>query len=362
MALLALPEGVRVRLILREDAGIVVVMDIDASALTNTELLALARRQGYPLSALQLMRWHRAGLLPRPEQRPLKGARGTCSLYPPGTGEQLLLLCSLRTRERRLARLAWQVWLAGYRVDEGIIRPQLHQAAMRISHRIQWFAGFKQVLSEQDAEAALNLIEQYAEGPLRSQALRRIRKRIGRAHFPTFLARLLELAVEESGERSSTVDEHERQLDLRILARGLGLEKRFVSRKEALEAYLVGFILPHLRWFLRWSQEVCWEALLEHVTVFEALQARDELRTWLMRLSHGKRYQDRLPADYPRWEIDFQAIFRDLPPADQALLLVGWIALGTLSPSQQDRMPAITIGLDGPSYTNSRAAGRKGER
>lgn len=322
-------------------------MNIDASYEKSVELLTLARQQGYPISALQLVRWHRAGLLPRPQQQPLKEARGTCSLYPPGTGEQLLLLCSLRTRERRFSHLAWQLWLAGYRVEYRIIRTQLQQATVRIAHWMQWFAGFKQAIYQQDTEQALNLIERYAEGPLRSQPLRRIRKRIGREHFSTFLSRLLELAVEDRGEIGSVADEHERQLDLRILARGLGLEKRFVSKKASFEEYLVQFLIPQLRWFLRWPQEVHWEELLEHVDDFEVLQARDDLCTWLMRLGNSRHYQDRLPDDYPRWEMNLQEIFRTLSTTDQALVLVAWLALRTLSSSWLNEMPAIT----GPSYT-----------
>ena len=335
-------------------------MNIEASSEKSTELLTLARQQGYPISAYQLARWHRAGLLPRPKLHPLKEGRGTCSRYPPDTGEQLLLLCSLRTHERRLAHLAWQVWLAGYRVEYRIIHTQLHQAAIRISHWTQWFAGFKQTVSQHNAEQALDRIERYAEGPLRLQPLRRIRKRIGRAHFSTFLSRLLDLAMEDNGKRACLADEHERQLDVRIVARGLGLEKRFVSRTEALDSYLVGFLLPHLRWFFRWSQELDWEELVEHVTTFEVLQARDDLCTWLMRLGNARHYRDRLPDDYPRWEIDFQEFFHALSTTDQALVLVIWLALRTLPSSWLDEMPAITIGPDGPSYANREKLSRSG--
>lgn len=38
-------------------------------------------------------------------------------------------LCLLRERERRLPRLAWQVWQAGYCVAERLILAQLQQAA-----------------------------------------------------------------------------------------------------------------------------------------------------------------------------------------------------------------------------------------
>jgi len=334
-------------------------MKIDMSYETGTELLALARQQGYPISAHQLVRWHRAGVLPRPQQRPLKEARGTCSLYPPGTGEQLLLLCSLRVNERRLSHLAWQLWLAGYRVERGMIRAQLQQAMARIVHWMQWFAEFKQTVLQQDAEQALDLIERYAQGPLHLQPLRRIRKRIGREHFSTFLSRLLELTGEPNDETDSLVDEHEQQLDWRIVARGLGLEKRFVSRKASLEEYLVHFLIPQLRWFLHWPQEIRWEALLEQVDDFEILQARDDLSTWLMRLGNARHHQDRLPDDYPRWELNVQELFQALSTTDQATVLVIWLALRTLPTSLLDEMPAITIGPDGLSYPHKAGTGRK---
>jgi len=324
-------------------------MNIDAPFEKSTELLLRAQQQGYALSAYQLVRWHRAGLLPRPGQYPLKGARGTCSLYPPGTGEQILLLCSLRVRERRLAHLAWQIWLAGYRVEDRLIRPQLRQAATRISNWMQWLADFKQALSGHDVEQALDRIERYAEGPLRSHPLRRIRKRIGRAHFSTFLARLLDLTMEDEGEGASLADDYERQLDLRILARGLGLEKRFVDRQEALSSYLLGFLLPRLRWFFRWSQKLDWQGLPERVTPFEVLQARDDLRNWLMRLGNARPHRDRLPREYPRWEGDARELFEALPMADQALVLVIWLALRTLPSAFLDEMPVLIIGPGSPS-------------
>ncbi|QBD80478.1 hypothetical protein EPA93_32695 [Ktedonosporobacter rubrisoli] len=327
-------------------------MDTDVLAEKSEELLALARQHGYPISVYQLARWHRAGLLPRPQQHPLKGGRGTCSLYPPGTGEQLLLLCSLRTCERRLAHLAWRVWLAGYRVEGKLIRIQLQRAAVRLTLWWQWLAGFKQAASQADAEQTLDWIECYAQGPLRWQPLRRIRKRVGRKHFSTFLSRLLDLTTEDGSERAVSDDEYEWQLDMRILARGLGLEKRFTSKRKALEYYLLGFLLPRLRWFFRWSQELAWEELLEHVTAFEVLQARDELLTWLMRQGTARQLRDQFPDDYPLWEIDLQEYFRALSPDDQALVLVVWLALRTLPSSWRDRMPAIIIGPDGCSYAN----------
>lgn len=307
-------------------------MNTDASYETSEELLTLTRQHGYNISPTQLARWHRAGLLRRPRQQPQKEARGTCSLYPIGTGGQLLLLCSLRTNERRFSHLAWHLWLAGYPVALQIIRTQLEYATQRLARWMLWFDNFKQAIHTQDApEEALDLIEYYAQADLHTQALRRIRKRIGREYFPTFLRILIKLATEPDGETLHNYDEHERQLDLRILALGLGMEKHFVQKKDALEYYLVQFLMPELRWLFGRLQEIRWEHLMENTTDFDMLKSRDDLRNGLIRKVGNKlvnkEYQSRLPKDYPRWQINLQETFRSLPVADQALVLVGWIAL-----------------------------------
>jgi hypothetical protein len=305
-------------------------MKSDQLSETRQEVLAQARQRGYPISATQLVRWHRAGLLPRPRQHPLKGARGTCSCYPSGTGEQVVLLCSLQRNERRFAHLAWQLWLAGYPVDLRLIREQLAHAALRLARWRRWFADF----NEKDASGeALDLIEHYAAGDLHSQPLRRIRKRTGRQHFPTFLRLLAKLATEPGSETTGDDDERERVFDLRILALGLGLEKRFVQKKDPLEDYLVQVLIPQLHWLFRHLLEVHWEPLLESATDFDLLQTRDELCSWLMRLGNARQFRDRLPNDYPRWDLNAQDLFRSLSTPDQALVLVGWFALRSYSPS-----------------------------
>ncbi|MBO0779968.1 MAG: hypothetical protein J2P37_14185 [Ktedonobacteraceae bacterium] len=325
-------------------------MNMDASYKTSKALLTLTQQYGYIISSTQLVRWHRAGLLPRPRQLPLKGTRGTCSLYPSGTSEQLLLLCELRTTERRLSHLAWQLWLMGYPVNLSLIRAQLTHATTRLARWRRWFVDFKQAIQAKDASGeALDLIEHYAAGNLHSQLLRRIRKRTGRQHFPTFLHLLVRLATEPGSETTRDDDEHEWLFDLRILALGLGLEKRFVQKKDPLEYYLIQALMPQLHWLFRRLQEVRWEQLLECVTDFDLLQARDELRTWLMRLSNARYYRDRLPDDYPSFDLDVADIFRSLPTTDQALALVSWVALRSLSPSWLSnlmfRVPAHSFSL-----------------
>src|SRR5690348_6549327 len=74
------------------------VMDSLLSDETKSSLLTRAREAGYQLSERQLKRWH--PLLPGSGQVHLKGTRGSETLYPPGTGNQLLVICELRWKHK----------------------------------------------------------------------------------------------------------------------------------------------------------------------------------------------------------------------------------------------------------------------
>jgi hypothetical protein len=82
--------------------------------LTEKELLAAARRNGCTVSADQLKRWRRAELIPRPRQRHPTGQRGSTTAYPPGTLTQLLAVCELRKRFKKLDRIRFELWWSGH--------------------------------------------------------------------------------------------------------------------------------------------------------------------------------------------------------------------------------------------------------
>ena len=72
------------------------------------------------ISHTQLVRWHRAGLLPRPKRRGLGRGKGTETYYPPGTWKQLEALLRAKREDRRLREIAWRMWLEGFPVEEFI--------------------------------------------------------------------------------------------------------------------------------------------------------------------------------------------------------------------------------------------------
>jgi len=99
---------------------------------TRGELIELANTNGYEVSAAQLQRWRQRGLLPRPQQEHLGKGRGTRTVYPEGTGQQLLALCAIHLGEgvRRLEWVAWRLWWPGGEISMEPVRALLAREAV----------------------------------------------------------------------------------------------------------------------------------------------------------------------------------------------------------------------------------------
>jgi len=98
---------------------------------TTEEVLAAAVAAGYSVSRAQLVRWHRVGLLPRPSTTGLGQGRGTMTLYAAGTSRQLVALCEIRKRYRRLDDAGWLLWWQGYEVPDRLVTGYLQKAVSR---------------------------------------------------------------------------------------------------------------------------------------------------------------------------------------------------------------------------------------
>src|SRR5439155_6794105 len=93
--------------------------------LTERELLEVARQHRYELTPRVLKRWRMEGLIPRPRQIHALGKRGSGSLYPPESVDQLLAVCELRDRERRFDELRFRLWWEGRWVEAEALRRSL---------------------------------------------------------------------------------------------------------------------------------------------------------------------------------------------------------------------------------------------
>src|SRR5438132_1681698 len=105
---------------------------------TAEALIVRLSAQGFTVTKTELARWHRAGLLPRPLRRSLGRGRGMASIYPPGTADQLLALCTIHRSEKRFPYVAWHLWWEGYTIPLSSIQEFLEGA------RAQWQQGIEQ--------------------------------------------------------------------------------------------------------------------------------------------------------------------------------------------------------------------------
>lgn len=323
-------------------------MSKNINAESSKQLLELAQEHGYSVSTTQLARWHRAGILPRPEQQSLGRGQGTQSLYPVGTGEQLLLLCELHRHERRLIHLAWRIWWEGYPVDLQLIWKILQQTAAQLSERIGWFIALRQLEQATDdkglegSEQVLDFIEQFATVDLDYKPLRRIRKRLGKEQFTTFMRMLIDIATGIFQEHGTIYDRREVLAELRILAKGLGQNEQFLKDDVNIEHFIEKILVPLLQDTSFWLQTLPWEAALHTATKFDLLQARDEIRVMSTRFEQNKQamaFQQAKMRDYPFWGSVWQKIFPVLTTNDQAILLVMQLALRSDASSSNNISP-----------------------
>jgi hypothetical protein len=106
---------------------------------TVAQIVGAAAARGFELSATQIARWHRYGLLPRPIRKFLGKGVGSKSFYPPGTHRQAVEICIKLKRTRDLADVAWQLWWQGYEVNISVIRAYLSELREQWMHSLDNF-------------------------------------------------------------------------------------------------------------------------------------------------------------------------------------------------------------------------------
>ncbi len=324
---------------------------MNAKVESGKHLLTLASEHGYNVSMQQLARWHRAGLLPRPKQLALGKAQGSQSLYPAGTSEQFLLLCSLRVRERRLSHLAWQLWWSGYPVAFPIIRKHIEHASAQLSQFVQFLVMLK--ASEDigaetarvsptcfrddicrgdpcglpDSPDSIDIIEQFAAARLNYKPLRHARKRIGRTYFPTFIRMLLDVISGMFEGYDEAYDDVEVMTELRILAKGIGLHELFIRDDTNLNHFLRKRFVPFLQNVSGWIKTLPWEQAVRNASHFELMQVRDDIRNTLLRIEHPFPRSPYLLLTYPTHGIALREILQTATVSEQATILVFWLAV-----------------------------------
>lgn len=174
------------------------IMDSAQFSEPKAALLERAQKAGFDISAVQLVNWHRAGLLPKPWQKRLGRARGTETVYPKGTGDKLLTLCRLHRKRRNLRELGWRLWWLGYPVESRCWLGYLKSAGQRMDRGLDRVRrGYAMLHStdtstSQKACAELSMVARTKR--LRDPHLAQLRKRAKPGNFDAVLRFILGFA------------------------------------------------------------------------------------------------------------------------------------------------------------------------
>lgn len=282
--------------------------DLEPPGETADQLLAIAERNSSRVTRTQLARWHRADLLPRPTTRHLGKSHGTESVYPAGTGRQLLALCEIHRRYTRPADIGWRLWWRDYPIPVARIRSFLVA-------RATWADNLRRKLPIADERFTSEAEEiRLPSGPLGD-----IRRRVGRGDFATVARVTLSIAA---GEFHGFGDSEEAET----------VEKAFGTKP------LGGDIEESLQTLAQILRRGSLEELVRGASDGELFQARDEFRSVLRMFgTFGDVAGPILGTQGVAFRLLAKAI-RVLRPRDEALLLVLWLALR--------RVPEVRAGFE----------------
>lgn len=295
---------------------------MDENTLMNREetteaVIARLSSSGFTVTKTELARWHRAGLLPRPYRRSLGRGRGMISIYPAGTAEQLLALCTIHRSEKRLAYVAWCLWWGGYKVPIETIRPFLEETQQH------WQQGIEEIYRLQaDPEQLSKALNRSAVMRLSHKTLGRARKRLGRKDFPIFMGVLVRIT---SGTFEGYEVHPEIGVDERyIVEKGLGLLRARRNRMAYAEPWLTGDtgeVLQEL------SSRLRHHPLGEDLSIVseeDLGETREQVRCFLSAFESVSSTFDLL---FSRGAFGFSTLadaIREMEPPDQAMMLLFW--------------------------------------
>ncbi len=165
------------------------------------------------MSRDQLQRWHGRDLLPRPRQES-RGRKGSEVFYPPGTGNQLLVLLELkRQHPKSLAKVGWGLWWRGFPVPDRHAR----EFIVALLERNRKLLGELVTPEGELTEKAESALDQAVEAKIDSGAIRRARRRVGKLEFDGFMQSLLLVG---SGHTEMVKTE-----DLEVLEHGMAMDR-----------------------------------------------------------------------------------------------------------------------------------------
>ncbi len=110
---------------------------MNTTRLTEEQLINAAHQRGcQDVTHWKLERWHKENVIPRPLVEHLGYGKGTRSIYPDQTLNQLLAVCQMLKSTRNFAKIRFQLWQEGYPIALPVFKSTLRQLVPQLRWNI----------------------------------------------------------------------------------------------------------------------------------------------------------------------------------------------------------------------------------
>ena len=294
---------------------------------SKNDLLAAARQAGVDVTDAQLARWHRVGLLPKPQVQSLGRGKGTRSLYPPGSAARLIRVAELHKNEHRLRHAAWRLWWEDGGPLSAPAREHLISVARDLDHQrglvIQAFDG--DVGGDPLAVGEMDELYGSMERDRLPQPLGEARRRVGAARFPVVGRIILEVIANRFD--GFETDPETGEDDGALLEKSWGLQRGRTDRFASSGPWLEGDTGQDMAKLARLIASRPLVSFAEATPDEELDFARHEFTKFVVTMTTAARMLQHLLGPDAFGYGMLARIFDTQSARGQATALLGWMAL-----------------------------------
>jgi hypothetical protein len=294
---------------------------------TKDELLAAVQQAGFAVTDTQLARWHRVGLLPKPQVQSLGRGKGTRSLYPPLSAARLIRIAEVHEQERRLRPAAWRIWWEDGGTLSAPAREHLIGVARDLDRQralvIEAFEG--DAAGDPRAVAEMDELFRSMERDRLPQPLGEARRRVGPARFSIVGRIVLELIANRFD--GFQTDPETGEPEGALLEKSWGLERGRTDRLATAEPWLQGDLGPDMVTLARLIASKPLVRFAESTADEELDLARHEFTQFVVTMTTAARMLQGLFGSDAFGYGMLVRLFDIKSTRGQATALLGWMAL-----------------------------------
>jgi hypothetical protein len=311
-------------------------------------ILEQAAFRGFKISRRQLSEWHRRGLVPRPRQVGLGRRKGSHSLYPAGTLNQVLACAHLMLQMSRTEDVGWALWVLGYIVDEQYWRKPLSEAHQRFQETRSISAEPNEPGDDSPpilSDRIESLVDEISNLPTVPQRLSIARRRLRHENLRQLFGVVISTLIGSFQHQENDPDEA--AITENILGRLLGVDAATNKAKIQITTALPitgEALVEQLQLMSPFISEIGSPEFLNQFSEADIGAARNELSFLFKLYVAARKAEAQAHAEKaPDVELVVQ-LFRELKPWQHAIAILIWLAVRRV-PEWSENLQMLIKGL-----------------